>query len=138
MSLAQSAEQNLSARLSGKYKQDTKVPHLINIKDGRLLPNSINVRANPDYRPYTGSLKATLEERMVYINSSISGSRTRVVDSSAEEAPTFDLGKASKDEVIAFAFQEFGMVLSENTDIRTLRKQILEASERAASRSELS
>jgi hypothetical protein len=120
---------NLSARMSGKYKQDPKVPLLINLKDGRLLPNSINVRELPDYRPYTGNPKATLAERMVFIASSVGGTRTRVINSEENEAPVFDLGKASKDEIIAFAFQEFGMVLSESTDIRTLRRQVAEASE---------
>ena len=134
---SQTADVSLSARLSGKYKQDAKIPFLINIKDGRLISNSVNVRANPDYRPYTGNPKASLEERMVFIASAVGG-RTRVIDSSVEELPPFDLGKTTKEEIITFAFQEFGMVLSESTDIRTLRRQVTEAAERAAGRSELS
>jgi hypothetical protein len=75
---------------------------------------------------------------MAFISSSIGGARRRVVDTSAEEPAAFDLGKATKDEIIDFAFQEFGMVLTENTDIRTLRRQVNEAAERAAGRNELS
>lgn len=134
MALAQSAEQNLSARLSAKYKQDSKIPMLINLKDGRLIANSVNTRANPDYRPYTGSLKASIEERMKFIASSVGGSHARVIDSSAE-VPEFDVATATKDEIIAFAFAEFGAVLSEATDIRTLRKQLMAASEHASAQS---
>jgi hypothetical protein len=137
MPITAQQEASLSTRMSAKYKQDTKVPLLINLKDGRLIANSINVRDLPDYRPYTGNPKASIEERMKFIASSIGGSRSRVVDSSAE-APEFDVAKATKDEIVTFAFNEFGVVLSEETDIRTLRKQLMAAAEAASSHTDLS
>lgn len=147
MPITEAQQGKLSKSVGKLYAQDKKIPMLINIHDGRLIANSVAIRgdgtdshpANTDYRLYTGSLSATLEERMAFISSSIGGSRSRVVDTSVE-APTFDLGTATKEEIIAFAFTEFGMVLSENTDIRTLRKNVMAESDRrsAPPRSELS
>jgi len=139
MSISDAQQGKLSQTVARVYAQDKKIPMLINIHDGRLIANSVAIRgdgtmshpANPDYRLYTGSLKASLQERMAFIASSVGIGRARVVDSSAE-APEFDVAKATKDEIIAFAFTEFGTVLSEDTDIRTLRKQLMAASERAA------
>jgi hypothetical protein len=141
MPINEAQQGQLSARVGKLYAQDKKIPMLINIHDGRLIANSIAIRgdgtpahpANPDYRPYTGSLKATLAERMAFISSSIGGSRTRLINSEPDEEPkTFDLGKATKDEIITFAFSEFGLVLDEGTDIRTLRKQVMAVSEKAS------
>lgn len=132
MPMTETAQAHLSQRQTMKFKQDSKVPMLINIKDGRLIANSLNVRANPDYRPYTGSLKASREERMAFIASSIGGARTRLINSAPDEEPTFDLGKATKAEIIAFAMDEFALVLDEKVDIRTLRNQVMAASEKAS------
>lgn len=126
MTISQTQASQLSMHQSKKFAQDKTVPMLINIKDGRLIANSLNVRANPDYRPYGGRLDASLQERLAYIASSVGSSRTRVINS-APEAATFDLGKATKAEIITFAMEEYGMVLSDETDVRTLRKQVLAA-----------
>lgn len=113
-------------------KQDRKCPLLINIQDGRLIPNVPNIAANIDYRPYRGNPKASLEERMTYIASSLStGGRPRVIDTSNADEEVFDIGRASKPELIAFALKEFNTPLPESADIRTLRKQIAALAERA-------
>lgn len=114
-------------------KQDKKVPLCINIHDGRLIANVKNVRDNINYRPYRGNPNASLEERMAYISSSlVTGGRARVINTSDEDQEVFDLGKATKPELIAFALKEFNTPLSEGSDIRTLRKQVQALSERAA------
>jgi hypothetical protein len=44
---------------------------------------------------------------------------------SAAEADVFDIGKATKDELVAFALSEYGRMLNPETDIRTLRKEFM-------------
>lgn len=131
MPMTETQQASLSQHQTKKFAQDKKVPMLININDGRLIANSLNVRANPDYRPYSGSLTASREERMAFVRSAIGGARTRLINSAPDEAPTFDLGKATKAELIAFAMDEFALPLDEKTDIRTLRNQVMAASEKA-------
>ena|ERR1700747_2988654 len=132
MPMTETQQAHLSQRQTAKFAQDKKVPMLININDGRLIANSLNTRANSDYRPYTGSLKASREERMAFIRSAIGGARTRLINSAPDEEPTFDLGKATKAEIIAFAMDEYALVLDDKTDIRTLRNQVLAASQKAS------
>lgn len=139
MPISETQSSALSMRQSKKYAQDKDVPMLINIKDGRLIANSLNTRSNPDYRPYTGKLNASVEQRLAFVRSSVGSSRTRVVNSAPDTDPaTFDLGKASKAEIIAFAMDEFQIPLSEATDVRTLRAQVLAASRARETASELS
>ena len=71
---------------SPKFKQDKRHPFLINVKDGRLFPNvgalrdSTNAGAK-DYRIFTGSPKATHDERMKWLETQGATLPSRVVDS---------------------------------------------------------
>ena len=56
-------EAALAARRA-QTAQDKKFPHLIHIEDGRLMPNVARLRGHEKYRVFTGSPKATPEERI--------------------------------------------------------------------------
>lgn len=123
MSISDSQQDGLSAIRATKSKQDLAMPFLINRKDGRLMPNTELMRKHADYRPYTGSVKASLSERMLFLSSG--ATRPRMINSTPEDEPEpFDIGKATKGELVDFAFNEFGAALDETADIRTLRKQL--------------
>lgn len=123
--LSEKQQDALSNVRAAKSAQDPKMPFLIHRVDGRLMPNTPLMRKHPDYRPFTGSVKASKEERMLFL--STGSTRARIVNTEpedADETPPFDIGKATKDELVAFAFMEFGAALDPATDIRTLRKQL--------------
>lgn len=124
MALSEQQQDAISAARAAKSKQDPSTPFLIHRENGRLMPNTVLLRKHKDYRPYTGSVKASHEERMLFLRTG--SSRPRMVNSVPEEAEAapFDLGKATKDEIVAFAFTEFGAAFDPGTDIRTLRKQL--------------
>jgi hypothetical protein len=125
MAITESQEAGLAER--AKSRQDKTNPFLIHIEDGRLLPNTARTRKHPKYRVYTGDIRASQEERMAFIHSGIGGSINRPkVTNSAAEADEFDVGRATKDEMIVFAMQQFGVSLTADTDIRTMRKQIMQ------------
>lgn len=123
-------EANFSNKLA-RERQDTKTPFCIHVKDGRLMPNVPEIRSHPDYRLYKGNYKASLDERMAYLRSGgfgTPGKRAVVpfVDDSApaEEQAPFDIAKASKEELVAFAFDQWAEVLSVDTHLTTLRSQV--------------
>lgn len=121
------------ASMRAKRKQDRANPMLININDGRLMPNTPIGREDPNYRVYTGPLTATLAQRMQIIEATIKGPRTRVVASQPIiEAEQFDVSTATKEELVAFAFDEYGVVLDSKLDRRVMCKQVMAAGERAA------
>lgn len=113
---------------SRKFGQDRKHPFLINIEDGRLMPNVERLRKHRSgtYRVYTGDPKASLDERMAYIKSGVGPQRTRIVNSATEEPP-FDIGTASKEDLVAFAAGDYGIVLDSNKPLKTLRDEFLKA-----------
>lgn len=106
--------------------QDKKRPFLINRKNGRLLPNVARLRNHKDMLPYNGSVNASLEERMRFVRT---GSFRQVVDTSDDTAPEpFDVGTASKEELIAFAFNELGgLQLNPAAPVAAMRKQVVKA-----------
>jgi len=121
-----------------KQKQDTKVPFLINIKDGRLVPNVAGTRELADYRPYQGPAKAPLEARLQYLRSEgrLGSAYRPLVDSSVEQssappAPPFDIATATKDELISFAAMEYGKMLDTTAHLATLKKQVREFARQA-------
>lgn len=107
-------------------------PFLINISDGRLIPHVKNIAGLHEYRPYRGDPKASLEDRMRYVAANLS--TRRVINSAAEEAEKepVDIGKMEKTELIAFAFDEYGLALDPAMDVRTLRKNVMKAVESGA------
>ena len=114
-----------------KQRQDAKIPFLINIEDGRLVPNVAGTRELPNYRPYHGPAKAPLEARLMYLRTEgRMGSAYRpLTDSSVEQAPPvepFDIATASRDDLINFAFTEYGKSLDPTAHLATIKKQVRE------------
>lgn len=119
---AQDARLSNNIKRGLKYKQDKEHPMVININDGRLLPNNQVLRGHKDYRVYTGDLKADLPARMRWLQGF--ANRPKVVNS-AEAVDSFDVGKATKDELVAFALDQFGAALDSDKHIATLRKEVM-------------
>lgn len=118
MAFTEQNEQVL-ANARGQRRQDKRVPLLIR-DDGMLYPNVPLVAKKNNFRPYHGDPKASLEERMAYLQG-FGQQRRKVVFEQPEEA--FELGKATADEIVAFAMQEYGAALDPSTPIDTLRAE---------------
>lgn len=126
MAISEAAEQRMIAARAARNKQDKKHPFVINIHDGRLLPNVPNLRAHSNYRVYTGDPKASAQERLRFL--SVAGHRPRVVDSevSGEQPPPppFDIAKAGRDELVEFAASQYGAALDPGAHLNALRAQV--------------
>jgi len=125
--ITEQQERNLSnASANVKHKQDKVNPHVINIHDGRLMPNTPRLRVHKDYRIYTGPKGPDIgaPERLRWLAGALRQLPMKVVNSKAE-ADTFDVGTATKDELVVFAQDEFGHVLDASKDVRTLRKEVM-------------
>lgn len=125
MAISEAAEQRMIAARNARNQQDKKHPFVINIKDGRLLPNVPTLRAHPDYRVYTGDPKAAVEDRLRFL--SVAGHRPRVVDSEEGEQappPPFDIAKASREELVAFAASQYDATLDPGAHLNALRAQV--------------
>jgi hypothetical protein len=107
---------------SAKYKQDKTNPMVININDGRLMPNNKVLREHPDYRVYTGDIKADQPARMRWLKGF---ANTPKVVNSAAAADAFDVGKATKEDLVGFALDTFGAALDGDKHIATLRKEVM-------------
>ena len=104
---------------SPKFKQDKRHPFLINVKDGRLFPNvgalRDDLKAGKNYRIFTGSPKATHAAMSpVYW--------AMLVDSG--DAEPFDIGKATVDEMVAFAAAEYQTTLDPKKHHNALRAEL--------------
>jgi hypothetical protein len=106
-------------------RQDTQIPFLINTDDARLVPNTKLTRTNRKYIPYLGKVSDDKETRFAFLKH---GNRRRVVDTSAQEE-VFDVGTADAQQLVAFALDEFGAMLSEDTPIRKLRREVMQLAE---------
>lgn len=102
------------------HAQDKRTPFVINIVDGRLIPNTRLTRRNPNYRLYRGDVNAPLDERMRYL---ASAGLTQEIGPAVDE-PAFDIGKAGKEELIAFAAAEYGVALDAGMHLATLRSKV--------------
>jgi hypothetical protein len=156
MAISSIQEDKMIAQRAARNKQNPKIPFLINIKDGRLMPNvpALAGRAaetapsgqvipakppHPHYRPYTGSLKASGDERMHWLQSAgLVISNTEVqIDAPVRRAvvlsdePAFDIGTATVGELIAFAKEEYGQDLAATGGLKALRTQVGELARRA-------
>jgi hypothetical protein len=104
-------------------KQDTKIPFLINIDDARLVPNVPKLRTHPKYRPYHGVLAASHADRLTYLKTEFrSGGERLVIDSTKVKA--FDIATATKEELITYAFNEFGVTIDPSTHGNAVRVQL--------------
>lgn len=125
-------------------KQDKKVPFLIHVHDGRLVPNvpqlagdGNRIPPNPLYRVYRGNPRASLDERMAYLASGGgAGGPARTITKTVVLAPEdvdpeltgddapFDIGKAGREELVRFAMDTYGVQLSETTHLTRLRSEV--------------
>lgn len=109
-----------------RARQDPKDPLLINLEDGRLMPNVPRIRAKPNYVIYSGSPKDNLETRMLWLQSMgrRPGAR-RVVNTVLDSDEAFDVGKATKEQLRDFAMQEYMVELNMGKDIKELRREVV-------------
>lgn len=104
----------------GKTRQNKLHPWLIR-DDGMIVPNVPLVAKKSNFRPYHGDIKASIEDRMRYLQNL--GSKRRVINSAVaadEEAP-FDIAKATKDDLIAFAADQYGEILDPALHLNKMR-----------------
>lgn len=109
-----------------RTRQDRKIPFLIHMDDARLIPNVEALRKHPKYRIYTGPAGASEAERKAWINS-MSGSgalRQTIV-----ESKPFDISKASIDELVVFASDQYGVLLDPKEHHNKLRSQLRKLAE---------
>jgi hypothetical protein len=117
-------ENNLSAANGArtKKKQDKANPMVINIDDGRLMPNTPRMRTHPKYRVYGGKLEASVPERMKWLAGALKQMPT-IINSAAEEE-VFDLGVATREDLMSFALEQFGVVIDPAKSLATMRKEV--------------
>ena len=109
----------------GRIRQNKAVPWLIR-DDGMLFPNVPLIAKKQNFRPYRGKLDATLAERLRYLEG-VPGQRPHNLTLSGpveEEAPPFDLRRASKDECISIALEQFGQVLDPSKHVSQMRAEV--------------
>lgn len=133
-------EAALAAQYRTANRQNPKIPFLINIHDGRLVPNVPRLAGRPekrdpstgrllqaaisphvDYRPYRGRVDAPREERMQVLRTEYAPRED--VPPVAGDAP-FDVATADAPALVEFALQQYGINLSPNTPIQLLRGRV--------------
>lgn len=120
---------------SSKKRQDKTNPMVIHIENGRLMPNTPRLRAHKDYRVYTGDINANLITRMQWL-AGARRSTPKIIDSTAA-APVFDIGTASPDDLIMFAFENYGQVLEPALPPKKLREAVKALAEAEAATTDL-
>lgn len=112
-----------AAGRSSKRKQDKANPMVIHIENGRLMPNTPNLRKHPMYRVYGGALDAPLAERMKWLAGMMRMPR-KVINTAP--ADVFDIGTATAEDLVVFAMEEYGQVLDAKLPIKKLRTRVAE------------
>ncbi len=124
-------ESNLAAaNARAKKKQDPKNPMVVNVEDGRLMPNTPRLRVHPKYRVYSGPKDADASGRLRWLDGQSRSGKVAVVNTMSEQ-DTFDVGTASADELMIFALENYGLALDPEKPMKTLRKQVMEAAAKA-------
>lgn len=121
MAAIDQATEERIAQARSKQKQ-LKNPSLLIRDDGMLYPNTEKMQKNPRYRPYYGDPKASLDERMRFLQGL--GSKRQVVFSEPQEP--FDIGKADVDALVSFAIEQYGVALDPAKPIATLRQKVFD------------
>ena len=130
--ISEQQEANLAAaNARSKKKQDKANPMVININNGRLMPNTPRLRAHKDYRVYSGKLDASVPERMKWLAGALKQLPTKVVNSKEAE-DTFDVGTASVDDLVIFAMEQWAVTLDPSKPIKKLRAEVVALAEKAA------
>lgn len=116
-------DENLEERVAahrGKTRQHKTTPWLIR-DDGMIVPNVPLVAKKSNFRPYHGDIKASIEDRMRYLQNL--GSKRRVINTAqaADDDAPFDIAKASKGDLITFAQDQFGEILDPALHLNKMR-----------------
>lgn len=124
---AQEVQLAASNGRSMKKRQDKTNPMVINIDDGRLMPNTEALRKHPKYRVYGGPLDAPVSARMKWLAGALR--QMPKVTNSKAESDVFDVGTATADDLVVFAMENWGAVLDPTKDLRELRKAVMKLAE---------
>jgi hypothetical protein len=89
----------------------------IHTEDGRLYPGFPGVATLPEYRPYHGDPKATLKERMRYLQGFMDDQNRSV----AMEKGEFNVLKATKEQLLEHMLDEYGERLNGAEDLAALQ-----------------
>jgi len=118
--MAELTEQQQAAAISarGARRQNKAQPWLIR-DDGQIFPNVPLLAKRKNMRVFTGDIKASIEERLRYIQG-LPGKRRVTFD----EPDPLSITKASKEELIAFAFDEHSEVIDPGEHINKVRALI--------------
>lgn len=144
MAISAAMEERMSAAVQARNAQNKRWPLLINIEDGRLVPNvprlggkeavrdangrivAPAIPPHPKYRVWRGDPKASTTERLRILNEGMRIETAPVIDptfvASAEAA--FDISTASAEELVAFANEQYGTKLNANTPVHLLRGKV--------------
>ena len=104
-----------AAAFRSKTRQDKVNPWLIR-EDGTIFPNTPLLRQLKTLRLYTGPIDAPLEQRLKYLQGA--PQRREIV---FDEPEPFNISKASKTELIAFAMDEYSEPISEDEHLNKVR-----------------
>ncbi len=121
MKIDDNAEEKIA---KARRRQSRDCPLLIN-EEGRLIANMPLIAKKPNWRPYRGDPKASLEDRMRYLQGL--GQRRAVVFEQPEEP--FNLGTATADEIVSFAMEQYGAALDVDMPIDQLRQRCYQISQ---------
>lgn len=113
--------EQVASQQRGAKRQNKEFPLLIR-DDGMLFPNVPLVAKKSNFRVYQGDPKATLKDRLQYLKMGGLRKAPQLVN---VEPPPFDVGKATKDEILLFARDEFGLELDPNKPVARLREDLV-------------
>jgi hypothetical protein len=130
--LTDQQDQNLSnaSRRTSKRRQDRENPHVVNVKDGRLMPNVKMLREHPDYRIYRGPDTDDAKVRLQWLDGALKRVPMKVTNTKADAV--FDVGTATRDDIIVFMMEEYGIVVKPETPMSTMRQMVVRAADKAA------
>lgn len=134
--LTDQQEQNLASasKRSKKRLQDKTHPQVVNIHDGRRMPNVLMLREHKDYRIYLGPEGVTDAEALQWVKGELKRKVPKVTYTSPLDS--FDVGKATKDDLIVFAMEELGIALDPTMHIATMRSKVMEAANKLVAQAE--
>lgn len=122
MAITEDTEQRIADN-RGRMRQDKKVPFLIR-DDGMLFPNVPLIGKKQNFRPYHGDVNASLEDRLRYLQGLQSKRRVINTEVVADEEAPFDIAKATKDELIAFAQDQYGSTIDPALHMNKIRSMV--------------
>lgn len=119
-------EEGSASRVADKRamsRQHKEVPFLIR-DDGMLFPNVPLLARRANLRPYHGDLHASMEERRAYVRQTTKARRVINTAVLPDDAAPFDIAKATKGELIAFAEAEYGYTVDPATELGKVRTEV--------------